>query len=302
MKPDFLYRYTNIDSLHYILSGNHTIRFNPLTKMDDKTEMWCRFQNNKGVGFTSYDGADTFISCWTENEDEDIRMWKEYCNPNDSGIRIKLPINPFSMENSQDLWLMVVNAILGMEDLAYNAVEEKTGRRPKNKLEYQREMKKLETTNPTAYSEVIDALKGHMLDDVIPIVSNVDKILLQVEYTDDVDKIYPELHRVVDGRVFTNFDAIAKYKPLEWASQREWRYVLHFRRGRVGVLHEGFLPETYNVPFDHYDLKLDVEKLKQMEITLSPFIKDEGRKAVNDLVAASGLSWPRICGQRKSVV
>ena len=37
--PEYLYHYTAVDTLELILK-NKTIRFNPLTKMDDNLEKW----------------------------------------------------------------------------------------------------------------------------------------------------------------------------------------------------------------------------------------------------------------------
>lgn len=84
--PEFLYHYTTINTLGFILK-NRTMRFNSLEHMDDFDEatLWDK-------KFGKY----CFVSCWTSKEKESIPMWKMYSN-NLSGVRIKLPVFPFKV-------------------------------------------------------------------------------------------------------------------------------------------------------------------------------------------------------------
>lgn len=91
MDKDYLYHYTSINSLGFILK-NKTLRFNNLTKVDDKDE--ARF-NEKLYG--KY----CFVSCWTDCQVESIPMWIMYSGTNLNGVRIKLKAFPF--ENCMNL-------------------------------------------------------------------------------------------------------------------------------------------------------------------------------------------------------
>lgn len=85
--PEYLYYYTDIDTLALILK-NHTIRLNSLDKMDDKQEQMSKDVQNYG--------RFVFISSWTEDETESIPMWRMY-TPKGRGVRIKLKTNPFKL-------------------------------------------------------------------------------------------------------------------------------------------------------------------------------------------------------------
>lgn len=80
---DYLYHYTSINTLGFILK-NKNIRFNNLRNLDDMDE---------GVYSDEY-GKYCFISSWTDTEEESIEMWKMYSNDM-NGIRIKMKSNPF---------------------------------------------------------------------------------------------------------------------------------------------------------------------------------------------------------------
>ena len=83
--PQYLYHYTNVDSLALILK-NKTIRLNSLDKMDDLQEQMTLDKQNFGKF--------VFVSSWTDDETEQIPMWRMY-TPKQHGVRIKLPVNPF---------------------------------------------------------------------------------------------------------------------------------------------------------------------------------------------------------------
>lgn len=85
--PDYLYHYTNIETLALILS-NRTIRFNSLDKMDDLQEQ--KTADAKNIGKCVY------ISSWTDDEQESIPMWNMYSSLK-SGVRIKMRSCPFEL-------------------------------------------------------------------------------------------------------------------------------------------------------------------------------------------------------------
>jgi hypothetical protein len=83
--PKFLYHYTNIESLAYILS-TRKIRFSNLSKVDDVND-------GKNEHFEHLKNF-FFISCWTDLREESIPFWNMYTKDM-CGVRIKLPSNPF---------------------------------------------------------------------------------------------------------------------------------------------------------------------------------------------------------------
>jgi hypothetical protein len=91
MPPQFLYHYTSIESLVYILK-NKSIRFNSLGQVDDLNE-------GKSEDYKSF-GNYFFVSCWTDLEEESIPFWNMYTDKM-KGVRIKLPSDLFN-----DHWIV----------------------------------------------------------------------------------------------------------------------------------------------------------------------------------------------------
>lgn len=95
--PEYLYHYTNIDTLALILS-NKSIMLNSLNFVDDLNEGQTNDYENLG----KY----CFASCWTDNSSESIPFWHLYTN-NLKGVRIKLRANPFRLyehnENNSEI-------------------------------------------------------------------------------------------------------------------------------------------------------------------------------------------------------
>lgn len=105
----FLYHYTSINTLGLILK-NKSIKFNSLEKMDDLDE---KIVLNKELG--KY----TFVSCWTNIEEESIPMWKMYSD-DFKGIRIKLPKNPFKVYiKDGEKYIIDVNDIVSKDYYYY---------------------------------------------------------------------------------------------------------------------------------------------------------------------------------------
>jgi len=84
---DYLYKYTSLSSLIFILKGRE-IRLNPLPTMDDQEE--------KLVADLSDYGKYCFISSWTECAQEKLSLWNMYTRDM-TGVRLKLRKNPFEI-------------------------------------------------------------------------------------------------------------------------------------------------------------------------------------------------------------
>jgi len=80
-----IHHYTSIENLALILK-NKTIRFTRLDKVDDSEEAGLSCKN---IQLSYY----TFVSCWTDSEEESIPLWKMYAGKEMHGIRIELLSN-----------------------------------------------------------------------------------------------------------------------------------------------------------------------------------------------------------------
>ena len=290
VQPQYLYRYTDADSLEYMLLGERTIRFNPLTYMDDAQEKKSKYENRTGVHRTDQLGMFFFINSWTDNEEEDRRMYEHYGNSNHRGIRIKLPVNPFSKQRNR--LTMDINGAAGTAiALQADYLETRYGCKIgfENHSNY---LRRLEQEDPVEYRRLAELSNWLMRSSVSCITKDVDKLLVKVEYTEDQEKVIPTIQHVFGTQGWSDFSAFGRYKNSEeWSYQSEWRYMLVFTMSLAGM-NKGDKIEWYPLPFDHYDLKLDEGKLREMEITFSPYISEEGKAKVRDIVRRSGMDIP----------
>lgn len=270
--PQYLYHYTSVDTLELILS-NRTFRFNPLTVMDDRQEQW----NAHGTAH----GHFWFISSWTEAEDEIKEMWTQYCKPDATrGVRIKLPINPFS-ETENKLGTSYKESLAALFNI-WNKYFWKYYRKiPKDYDENQILSQKLINEYPEVKSAIAKEMDELMHTTVMCYPDNVNKLLRKVEYTDEKSKLMPVTVSNYKGMFFEDDSDYCRYKNTSWAWQREWRYAVHFQMQTPGKIKSGGKIELYKLPFDYYDMKLDSEKLKRLEIVTSPVISEEALKKLN---------------------
>lgn len=63
--------------------------------------------------------------------------------------------------------------------------------------------------------------------DIFPYIT--DNILYKIEYTNDKNKIFPNIKKYVENGFHINYDILGKYKNDVWAFQKEWRYILYIR-------------------------------------------------------------------------
>lgn len=253
---EYLYHYTSIDVLALILK-NHTIRLNPLNKLDDLQEQKTADVENLGKF--------VFVSSWTSDEEESIPMWKMYTNPL-SGVRIKMHKNPFAMKGTL------------LKDIIA-----KTGMMAANKSN-QSEMVKTFLD----LSELMS--KGYYSPQAWG-----GEILKEIQYTDDQSLLEPKVSEITDTNIKIDIGKLGIYKSKYWAFQKEWRYImsfvpLDFKGGPEGISQsinltaQKLLFGIENPPFTYYDLTIDSEFYRKMEITCSPKITDGNRVILYDLV------------------
>jgi hypothetical protein len=102
-----------------------------------------------------------------------------------------------------------------------------------------------------------------------------------VIYTDDNDKLYPQILRVFNGETMINGEDNGKYKRTNWEFQNEWRFKIHIYRnnGEIGMIAPGVLP-----PINYYDANLLDDVINNSCITLGYNISHGNRLIVEMLV------------------
>ncbi len=253
---DYLYRYTSLENLALILK-NHTIRLNPLDLMDDPQEQ--RTQDVENIG------RFVFISSWTEEAKEDIPMWKMYTDLH-SGVRIKLPKNPFKRSKT---------SIESLSNIFSGYYVTSEG----NDKEIDTFMDLAELIRKRIFSN--QAWKG--------------EILHQIEYTDDFSLLEPAiLDRTGEG-LQIKLDKLGKYKNSYWQFEKEWRYILVFTKLDLSSGVENAMNQfnismlnmsngTETPLIRHYDLEIAQEYFANIEITPSPQMSIGNRILLETLV------------------
>lgn len=252
---EYLYHYTSIETLALILK-TYTFRFNSLDKMDDLQEKEAA--DIKNVGQFCY------ISSWTDDITESIPMWKMYSSI-DSGVRIRLKKNPFKMHE---------NTVTALEQVTKSPVTD--------------------NSNGNIFKSLIPMAEMFAKGFICPGAMN-NNILHQVEYTSDINKLYPKLITTDGDSFHIALGELGKYKNTHWAFQNEWRYILLFfplnlnqpvekSATEAQIMGNKILQGLERQPFPHYDLTIDDTAYTQMEITLSPKISAGNRIIIESLI------------------
>ena len=252
---DWLYHYTNVETLALILSKK-TIRFNALNHVDD-------LQENETADMKNL-GQFCFVSCWTEDPEEQIPMWKMYGNM-ESGVRIKLKQYPF---------LEKANTSSELERVMGQSVKDRT--------------------NGVSLTSLVTAVEMIEKKVITPGLVKQKNILFQVEYTTDTSKLYPKVMDRDQNGTRIALGELGKYKNTGWSFQREWRYILLFlpvdisnvakAERRAAEMVEDMISGTAVLPFSYYDIDLDNKAFSEMEIMLSPKLSSGNRIIVEDLI------------------
>lgn len=247
---EYLYHYTNLETLALILK-NKTIRFSSLDRMDDLQEKEaCDLKNA---------GKYIYISSWTSDSRESIPMWKMYASL-ESGVRIKLRKQPFAFKR---------NSVEDIRSVLKCPIEDKTN------------------AGSGLFSWIPVA---EMIENEYWCVQALDKNWqpYPVEYTDELDKIYPTLVSQTKDSTGIEFGLLGRYKNSFWQFQKEWRYALSVFPLKINQEIETMIQSardmTYDIlsdvgrqAFSYIDLKIDDSAVSDMEITISPQM-NQGKK------------------------
>lgn len=254
--PQYLYHYTSIDTLALILK-NRSIRFNSLDRMDDLQEKESKDVKNIGQF--------VYVSAWTSEEQESIPMWNMYSSMN-AGVRIRLERNPFFVYENKAQELQKVLKMPVVDNTQGNPV-----------LSY------------VSLAEMFE--KGFYC-----VQAFGGAILHKVKYTQDREKLYPQLLSVNGEQWSIALGEMGKYKNTHWDFQKEWRYILQILplnlNQNIDLLGLYFQVMANRIKagiekqlFPYYDMKLDDRAFASMEITASPRLSPGNRAILETLLA-----------------
>lgn len=238
--PKKLHHYTSVEALKSILTYQ-TIRFSPLSKVDDLQEEKAR----DAVAL----GKRVFVSSWCADEHESLPMWDRYAGLC-TGVRISLPAKPFKKYHytarDMEKYPYVVNI---SADFAWDT-----------------------------HIPIEDILAPNYV--IAPYNWN-SNILCSVIYTDDEEYLYPKLIARENGYTDVAFSKLGKYKHTRWQYQNEWRYILivypySMREMQLNVNNTqqtwrmaNIMLNGTDVPgFEYYDMAIDPTCFSKMEIAL----------------------------------
>lgn len=135
-------------------------------------------------------------------------------------------------------------------------------------------------------------------------------LLVKVMYTDDENKLYPEIKNIINeierdenGNIINvseinkySFKDLGKYKRKNWAFQEEIRYIINMGPYSMQELkscksyseQQELIMRLENIkieaPYKRYYLELSDEALEKIEILLGPKMKPEQEEMVNLIV------------------
>lgn len=251
---EYLYHYTNVDTLKLILESGK-FRFNSLQNVDDLEEMETADFGNLG--------RFCYVSCWTDKVKESIPMWKEYTSPK-KGLRIKLPKNIF--EEVEDVGLSQEQLI------KYNIKKEDL---PKLRHQYTKGLAEYEKKNSVIF--------------IPPTVE-----LFPVTYTQDSKLLNYSVYNKYEKGFCIETKFLGKFKNIDWIYQSEWRYKLFaypfgltYIMGNFSLLTDPQrilnILKTVPIPCNYFDVPFKKKYLNEMEILTSPIFDKESRQLLNTI-------------------
>lgn len=259
-----IYHYTSIETLALILK-NKTIRFNRLdNNLDDLEEGQI---SSNGVKLGNYG----FVSCWTEEKNESIPLWKLYTS-NGIGVRIAL---------EQDMFKdYVYSGVLEIGDIRFDT--DKSG--------YNRTKTPIEDMFNSEYI-------------VFTLLSDQYKsptFYKTVEYVDDMRDRLKDCVKILpkdkNGHQIITIchNDIGLYKKKHWEFEKETRFFLFIIPGKKLKMHKDFNNDWNQWLYDiwtknikntitDYYMHLKDDIFDDMEIVLSPNCSESNRIIVESL-------------------
>lgn len=250
-----IYHYTTIDSLAMIMSSR-SIKFNRLDKVDDMEER----TEPSNIRLWQY----IFVSCWTENEEESIPLWRMYSG-NAHGVRIGMDVDMFE------------DNVVGGNNVPSNIPHKGflVGKIPAQDL------------FRNDYFVLPISMKKNESGDTL--------FYCHVNYVDDVNDKTKDAFQLNKTQASSSvaFGEIGKYKNKRWAFQEESRFrlvIMPFNpiladQKKVGSIAFNKIYNSEPLSISEYFMKLKQSALDNMEITLHPNATDYDRIIVDALCA-----------------
>lgn len=266
----YLYHYTSIENLALILK-NKTIRFTRLDCVDDVEESSV-YENTVPMG--KY----TFVSCWTESEEESIPLWNMY-TPQMRGVRIKM--------NSSDLFFKY-------------KIEPGTYLTSGGSV----------TINDGFETYFQPEEQFNNLYTILSQGTDSDDFIRKVEYTKDYEKHSQSAINYTNkkGKPFLDIVTreVGKYKNERWKFQDEVRFALTIVptiknpiTNKLETIQS--IQLGVEVPIKYYDLKMDDTGFSNMEIIIGPHCSDSDiiivESLINNLNPTAILNKSKLCGR-----
>lgn len=218
---------------------------------------YCLSHNDVDEGI--HDGAPwgkyTFVSSWTDVAEESIPMWSMYSSSM-SGIRIKLPKNPFRSYIMTETELSTIDPFIHVNGIFESIV-------PAQELFTKSYL--LTTYNPNRI------LTPVIYDDAAFVENLRKEKIFNLSFSRESEtSVHYEGSLLVEN--------IGIYKSNHWTFQSEWRYLLRFLptgfqelstdEGRNLNIYK--LQNLVPLPFNDYYLSLRDDAFEDMEILLGP--------------------------------
>lgn len=261
-----IHHYTNIESLALILQSKK-IRFNRLDRMDDLEEGRVEAQ---GIPLGKY----TYVSCWTENDEESIPLWNMYAGK-EMGVRVSLPEDMFKDHS-------MLGCIVGNEELGEKILDAMPTLAPTVTL-------KIPTSEYFGKNYLILPVHSHDLSTFYGQIFYTDDIQL---YTSDVCKTTYHDNGTYDIELQIN--KVGTCKHSRWSFQKESRFILRIipTEGEVTLFDAALFMERMIKTMTHgiqpqlewYDLPLKDDIFDHLIVTLSPSITEGERLIVKALL------------------
>lgn len=241
-----LYHYTNIETLALILK-NKTIRFNRLDQVDDLEEGHIECSGMQP-------GLYSFVSCWTDDPEESIPLWRMYT---DKGVGVRIGLDKEMFRQYQYHNRDVVDGTAIQTDGVLS--------------------------KPISPNKIITP------DMWILPNFNDGVFFRKVIYVDDVSKAMEDAVKR-ENNIIKQFSIsqFSLYKNKRWEFQNESRFALTIfpkpsNLSTGSPSYSKWLTSAINrcepAPINYFDLDLDLEALKKMDITLCPRM-NEGHKTI----------------------
>jgi len=245
---NIIHHYTSIKNLALILSSKK-LRFNRLDNVDDLKEI-----DGLPSGFGTY----IFISCWTDEEEESIPLWKMYTE-NMRGVRISFPVKMFNE-------YLIKAGDYGNHGLGADMY------------------------SPLTYKQIVTEKYW-----VINVFSNDSSFFKKVIYDDNYPQFYKRSFIITDtGLKIQNMFSLGAYKKEIWRFQNECRFTLYIgpflplnhplingsRKNQFDFFSQAFINNIPN-EIEFIDVDLNIDVIDNIYLRLGPLC-DESDKIMID--------------------